>query len=135
MSEPTVLLQFVTYQRDLRPSGRRIWSDGRVQRAAEDNPLPGSGERLDLDREIAWADEQTLSAEQIAALRDAILAVRFFDLPVRMLINYCKEDPGTTIWTAMVDGRSGRVVVFDPRPRRSPELDTLLARLTEVLAP
>jgi hypothetical protein len=134
MAERTVLLQHVTNQRTERPGGLRIWSDGLVQRPAENNPPPGPTDRLDLDRELQWRDERTLTEEQTRAIREAIQDVGFFDLPPRMLINYCKEDPGTAIWTVNLDRRSGRIVVYDPRPRRSAELDRLSAVLARVLA-
>ncbi len=134
MAERAVLLQYVTNQRTERPGGRRIWSDGLVQRCAEDNPLPGPTERLDLDRDLRWQDERRLTPDQVGAIRSAIHDIGFFDLPPRLLINYCKEDPGATIWTVNLDGRTGRVVAYDPRPKRSPELDRLTAILNDVLA-
>jgi hypothetical protein len=134
MSERTLLLQTVTTQRAERPSGLRIWSDGLVQRSAEDNPFPGPTERLDLDRELNWRDEHRLTPDQVGVIRDAIGEIGFFELPPRLLINYCKDDPGTTIWTVTVGRRTGHVVVYDPRPKRSLALDRLSALVNRVLA-
>ena len=133
MSERVVLIQQVTNQRTHPPTGFRIWSDGLVQRAA-DNPPPTETERLDVDRELKWRDETQLNDTQLQAIREAIQQVSFFDLPPRLLINYCKEDPGAAIWTVNLDGQSARVVVFDPRPKRRVELDRLSAALAEIRA-
>jgi|GEM_PF-6605875 hypothetical protein len=133
MSDRIIVLQKVISQRTQPPVGLRIWSDGLVQRPAADNPLPAATERLDKDRDLRWEDDRRLSRSQIEAVQEAIRQVGFFALPPVMLINYCKEDPGTAIWTANVDGQTARVVVFDPRPRRSAELDRLSAVLDEIL--
>ena len=133
MTERMVLIQCVTNQRTERPTGFRIWTDGLVQRSAPDNPLPGPTERLDVDRNLIWQDERHLDSEQVNAIRDAIYQVKFFELPPRLLINYCKEDPGTAIWTANVEGQTARVVVFDPRPRRSTALDTLSKQIGDII--
>jgi hypothetical protein len=133
MSDRVVVLQKVVNQRTEPPAGLRIWSDGLAQRPAADNPLPAATERLDKDRDLRWEDDRQLSRSQVAAVQEAIRKVGFFDLPPVMLINYCKEDPGTAIWTANVDGQTARVVVFDPRPRRSAELDRLSVALDEIL--
>ena len=55
----------------------------------------------------------------------------FFELEARLLINYCKEDPGVGIWEIELNGQRHRVVVFDPRPRRSPVIDSLLKALDQ----
>lgn len=133
MSDRVVVLQKVVNQRTAPPSGLRIWSDGLVQRSAADNPLPTATERLDKDRDLKWQDDGHLASSQVEVVREAIRQVGFFDLPPVMLINYCKEDPGTAIWAVNVDGQTARVVVFDPRPRRSAELDRLSAALDEIL--
>jgi hypothetical protein len=133
MSERTVLIQHVSYERTLPPAGRRIWSDGLVQRTADGNPLPGSTESLERDRELKWEDERQINEEQLETIRVAIRESGFFALPPRVTINYCKEDPGTTIWTVTLDGQTGRVVVYDPRPKRSKEIDLLIKTLKEVL--
>ncbi len=52
MTERTILVQRVINQRTEQPDGLRIWSDGLFQRTAEDNPPPGSMDRLDKDREL-----------------------------------------------------------------------------------
>jgi hypothetical protein len=134
MSERFVLLQRITNQRGERPVGVRIWSDGVVQRAADDNPPPGPTERLDVDRDLKWQDERRLDPQQVETIRTAIQDSGFFDLPPRLLINYCKEDPGAAIWIVNLSGRMARVVVYDPRPRRSPELDQLSALLDSALS-
>lgn len=133
MTERMVLIQCVIAQRTECPTGFRIWTDGVVQHPTAHNPLPNPTERLDLDRPLDWEDECQLNMDQVNAIRDAIRQVKFFDLPPRLLINYCKEDPGTAIWTVNVDGQTGRVVVFDPRPRRSAELDTLSKHITDII--
>ncbi|MCC7449977.1 MAG: hypothetical protein IT324_21345 [Anaerolineae bacterium] len=133
MTERMVLVQCVITQRTERPAGFRIWTDGLVQRPAPDNSLPNATERLDLDRSLAWQDERRLSAAQINTIRETIHQIQFFDLPPRLLINYCKEDPGTAIWTVNVDGQTGRVVVFDPRPRRSEALDMLSKHISDII--
>jgi len=133
MTERMVLVQCIITQRAERPAGFRIWTDGVVQRPAADNPLPNATERLDLDRSVAWQDEGQLDADEVNTIRDTIHQIKFFELPSRLLINYCKEDPGTAIWTVNVDGQTARVVVFDPRPRRSEALDTLSKSITDII--
>jgi len=124
-----VVLQYIINQRGEVPTGQRVLDDGTVQRVSASNPMPGETERLDLDRELAWEPVGHLSAEQVNAISSAVADGGFFDLEPKLLINYCKEDPGTGIWTANVGGRSYRVVVFDPRPRRSAVIDSLLELL------
>ncbi len=134
MTDPQIVLQYVIMQRDQHPTGRRVLADGKVQRTTADNALPTPDDRLDLDRALTWEDEQLLPSEKLQAIRQAVLDSDFFDLPARLLINYCKEDPGTAIWTANVADRQARVVVFDPRPKRSAEIDRLLAALNSILS-
>ena len=133
MAERTILLQYVINQRSEPPRGLRIWSDGAVQRPADDNPLPTATELLEKDRALNWIDTQVLVGEQIETIREAIRSSGIFDLPPRLLINYCKEDPGTAIWSVHLDGQSARVVVYDPRPRRSAEIDQLFQAINAVL--
>jgi len=133
MSEPVILLQYVTQQRDQRPAGLRIWSDGSVQHAAPDNALPGPTQRIDVDREIQWQDQAALSPTQVETLQGVMRECGLFDLPAKLLINYCKDDPGTTIWMANLDGKMAHIIVYDPRPKRSAELDKLLTALNELL--
>jgi hypothetical protein len=132
MTEPYILLQSVTTERTAAPSGFRVWSDGNVQRTA-DNPIPSPTERLDKDRELNWQDSGRLAPEQVEQLKTAILENGIIDLPPSLTINYCKEDPPTAIWTINVDGRIARIVVWDPRPRRSAEFDRLSAVVAELL--
>ncbi len=134
MPEAEILIQFVTVQRTERPVGQRILQDGRLQRTADDNALPNATEALEKDRDLRWIDIRVLTALQIQAVKDAVVGCGFFDLPARLLINYCKEDPGTQIWTANIDGRKARVVIYDPKPHRSPEVDRLQAALAPILA-
>ncbi len=129
MAERVVVIQYVINQRAERPTGLRIWSDGMVQHCADDAPLPSDTERLDQDRDLPWQDVRQLSAVETETVRTIVRQSGFFALPPMLLINYCKEDPGAAIWTATVDGRTARVVVFDPRPRRDPVID----KLTDVL--
>jgi hypothetical protein len=133
MPERTILIQYVVNQRNERPTGWRVWSDGQVQRCADDNSPPGMTDLLERDRELNWQDEKQLGAEQVDVLRATIRESGFFDLPPRLLINYCKDDPGTAIWTVNLGGQTARVVVYDPRPRRSAEIDKLLAELNAVV--
>lgn len=133
MPETDILIQYVTVQRTERPAGRRVLQNGTVQRTTDDNPLPGPDELLERDRSLIWQDVKRLTTEQVQLIKDAVTASGFFDLPARLLINYCKEDPGATIWTVDIDGRKGRVVLYDPKPRRSPELDKLLQLITPIL--
>ncbi len=133
MVDRVVVLQKVIIQRAERPSGLRIWSDGLVQHPMADNPLPTATERLDKERDLKWQDDSQLTDRQVEAIREAIRQASFFDLSPVLLINYCKEDPGTAIWTVNLDGQMARVVVFDPRPRRNAELDRLSAALNEIL--
>ncbi len=58
----------------------------------------------------------------------------FFELQPVLLINYCKEDPGKAIWTVTPDGQTARVVVFDPRPRRSTAIDLLNQAIDRIFA-
>lgn len=132
MLERTVLVQLVTIQRAERPTGLRVWSDGVVQRGIGEQP--GPTELLEKDRPLDWTDTQILNAEKMDAIRNAIGQSGFFNLEPRLLINYCKEDPGVAIWTVNLDGQTARVVVYDPKPRRSPELDRLLQAINGVLA-
>ena len=130
---PTLLIQQVVNQREERPKGWRIWTDGLLQRTSDDNPLPGPTDRLDVDRELAWVDVRQLDESQLAAVRTAVEQAKFFDLPPRLTINYCKEDPGAAIWTVNLDGNSARVVVYDPRPKRNAALDALNDLLRDLL--
>src|SRR5262245_56991281 len=125
MLERNLLIQYVTHQRAERPIGLRVWADGLVETVAPDNLLPGPTESLERDRDLKWQAKQTLFAQQVEAIKTAIRENKFFELEPRLLINYCKEDPSTMIWTVNLDGQSWRVVVFDPRPRRHPQLDRL----------
>jgi hypothetical protein len=134
MSERTILLQQVIYQRTEPPKGFRIWSDGTVQRCAEDNALPGATERLDQDRAITWHDDGLLASEQLDEIRNTIRQCGFLKLPPALTINYCKDDPGAAIWTTTVDEQTIRVVLWDPKPRRSPEIDQLIEIVNTVLA-
>ncbi len=134
MAERIVVIQYVINQRNERPTGLRIWSDGLVQRCAADAPLPGATERLDRDRDLPWQDTGQLATTELEKVRNAVLQSGFFDLPSMLLINYCKEDPGTAIWTVTIEGRTARVVVFDPRPRRDPAIDHLIAVLDGIHA-
>lgn len=133
MPERDILIQYVINRRNERPSGLRIWLDGLVQRCAADNSPLGMTDLLERDRDLQWQDEKQLSVEQVDAIRVAIQDSGFFDLPPRLLINYCTEDPGTAIWTVNLDGQTARVVVYDPRPKRSTEIDRLLAELNAVV--
>ena len=130
MPDSNVVIQCVIVQRNQQPTGWRILTDGRVQRTATDNPVPDPDEILEKDRMLTWLDGRSLSAAEIAEVKTAVEQSGFFDLQPRLLINYCKEDPGTAIWTANVDGHQARVVLYDPKPKRSAELDTLTARLS-----
>lgn len=132
MSEPDILIQYVTVERTQHPTGRRVLVDGTLQHTTADNPLPGPDDLLDRDLTLAWMTEHRLSPDKIAAIKKAINESGIFDLPPRLLINYCKEDPGVTIWTINVDSRRARVVLFDPKPKRSPELDRLLLALKSI---
>jgi hypothetical protein len=129
----SVLLQYVIIQRTDPPVGLRILSDGRLERAAADNPLPGPADRLEFDRPIAWELDRQLAESAIGALKAAVIESGFFNLEPRILINYCKEDPGVAIWNANVDGQSARVVLYDPRPRRSAEIDRLLKAIDTIV--
>jgi hypothetical protein len=133
MAERSILLQYIINQRTERPVGLRIWSDGELQRPAETNLPPDPTARLDNDRDLDWQTVSQLSVEQVEEIKQAVQQIGFFDLPPRLLINYCKEDPGTMIWTVNLDGQTHRVVVFDPRPKRSAQLDQLSATLKNIL--
>jgi hypothetical protein len=132
MAQRIVLVQVVTIQRAEHPTGLRIWSDGTVQRGIGE--LPGPTELLEKDRALDWTDIHTLNDDQLDTVRSIIRQSGIFDLEPRLLINYCKEDPGVAIWTVSLDGQTARVVVYDPRPRRSPQLDRLMQVINGVLA-
>jgi hypothetical protein len=134
MTERSVLLQQIVYQRTERPKGFRIWSDGTVQRCAEDNALPEPNERLDRERAVKWEDDRILTPEQLDEIRNSIRQSGILNLPPALTINYCKEDPGAAHWLATVDDQTVRVVLWDPKPRRSPEIDQLIATVNAVLA-
>jgi hypothetical protein len=129
----SVLIQHVTHQRTERPTGQRVWSDGLVQRVANDNPLPSLTESLERDKDLNWEDEHQINETQVDAIRHTIRTSGFLELPPRLTINYCKEDPGTTIWTVNLDGQTVRVVVYDPRPKRNPAIDLLIQTLKETV--
>lgn len=131
MSE--LLLQYVTIERTIPPQGRRILQDGTLQTPSPDNPLPGVSDLLEKDRPLQWVDVRKLSAEELEKVREAVRGSGIFDLPSRILINYCKEDPPTQIWTLDLDGQIHRVVLYDPKPRRAAEIDTLLAALAPLV--
>src|SRR5258707_14253865 len=106
MPERSLLIQYVTYQRSEPPAGLRIWTSGLLQRVSPDNPLPGPTESLERDRDLKWQDESQLTADQLEIIKAAIRQNKFFALESRLLINYCKEDPGTMIWTVNLDGQT-----------------------------
>jgi len=128
-----LLLQYVTIERTIPPQGRRILQDGTLQTTAPDNSLPGVSDFLEKDRPLQWIDVRKLSAEEVETIKESIRKSGIFDLPSRILINYCKEDPGTQIWTIDLDGQIHRVVLYDPKPRRAAEIDTLLAALAPIV--
>ena len=132
MAERTVLVQVVTIQRADRPTGLRIWSDGTVQHGIGEKP--GQTELLEKDRVLDWTDINILNGDQLATIGTEIAQSGIFGLEPRLLINYCKEDPGVAIWTVNLDGQTARVVIYDPRPRRSPELDRLWQAINGVIA-
>jgi hypothetical protein len=134
MTDRHVLIQSVTIQRTEVPKGFRVWSDGAVEHTAPDNALPGPTERLDRDRDLIWQSAGQLTADQVEQLSTAIVESGIFDLPPSLLINYCKDDPGVAIWTVNIDGRVARILVYDPRPRRSAELDKLSAFIAAITA-
>lgn len=129
-----ILIQYVTIQRTVPPTGTRVLQDGTLQHTTTDNPLPTETEALEKDRSLTWQTIRTLSSEDLAAIKVAVAQSGFLELPPRILINYCKEDPGTQIWTVALPEASARVVLYDPRPRRSPEIDSLLSALAPLLA-
>lgn len=130
-----IIIQVVTHQRGEAPNGLRVLADGAVQQPppnAPENAAPAPTARLDHDRPLVWQTLKTLDADALNAVIMAVRAANFAALPTQMLINYCKEDPGTAIWQAAIDGETYRVVVWDPRPRRSAALDTLMAALAQI---
>lgn len=129
---PDILIQYVIIERTQHPTGRRVLADGTLQRTIADNPPPDPDELLDRDRALDWNTQRRLSAEDIQAIKQAINESGIWELPPRLLINYCKEDPGVAIWTVHVEDRQTRVVVYDPKPKRSPELDRLLLALNPI---
>jgi hypothetical protein len=129
-----VFLEYVINERGQRPGGLRIMDDGEVLQPADSNSPPEPTARLDKDRSVAWETQRRLSAEELETLRTAVQNTKFFELPPQLLINYCKEDPGTAIWKINIGEQSLRVVVFDPRPKRSADIDSILAALKSVLA-
>lgn len=130
-----MLLQYVIIQRDQAPEGRRVWTDGHYERTSPGNALPTAVELLDKDRLLDWQPQGNLSPEQLERLQMAIRASGFFQLQPKLLINYCKEDPGVAIWTVALDGQEARVVLYDPRPRRSAQIDSLLGVLADLIGP
>lgn len=130
MNTAAILIQAVTIQRKNAPLGKRILQSGLIQYTTPDNPRPNDTESLEKDRTLNWTDGELLAAEALAQVKTAIQSSKIFDLPGRILINYCKEDPGTQIWYVEIDEQRTRVVLFDPKPKRSSELDQLIAHLT-----
>lgn len=128
-----VVLQYIVNQRGSAPTGLRITADGNVSRPAPDSAPPGPTARLDMERQdVVWVAVGQIGPEGVEALREALRANRFLELPARLLINYCKEDPPAALWTATLDGQTVRVTVFDPRPKRSTEIDGVLAALQRI---
>jgi len=128
-----IVLQYIVNQRGSAPTGLRVAADGTVSRPAADSAPPGPTARLDVERpDVVWVDIGHIGVEGVESVREALRANRFFELPARLLINYCKEDPPAAIWTATLDGKTTRVTVFDPRPKRSAEIDGLLAALQRI---
>src|SRR5258708_29308615 len=106
MTDGTILVQWVNRQRTEPPTGLRIWWDGVVERCSSANPLPSATERLDKDTEFLWQIEKTLSADQVESIQTAIRHSGIFEMYPVLLINYCKEDPGSAIWIANLDGKT-----------------------------
>jgi hypothetical protein len=131
--EPEIIMQVVVNERGERPNGLRILADGAVQQPTPDTPPIAGGERLDREGKIAWHTLKIIDSAALDRVRDAVRAADFAALPPQMLINYCKEDPGTAIWHVHIDGAHWRVLVWDPRPRRSPALDRLMAALVQIV--
>jgi hypothetical protein len=131
---PEVLIQYLLQQRGERPTGFRIWPDGRVEHCAATNPVPTPTARLDHEPELIWQESGRLDTAQLGAVKEAIRQAKLEALPPRLLINYCKEDPGAALWTFNLDGQSGQITVYDPHPKRHPQLDTLLAQLQTMVA-
>jgi hypothetical protein len=129
------IIQVVIQQRGERPTGRRLLADGAVQVVGPNNPPPPATERLDRDRALDWETVGQVGAAQVAEVVTAILASGVFDLPPALLINYCKEDPGTAIWVFRAGDKSTRIIVWDPKPKRDASLDHLSALLTALVAP
>jgi hypothetical protein len=124
MSE--ILVQYVVNQRGELPKGWRVLSNGQAQKISANNPLPSPTERLDVPREVLWQDWGLLLEPALAALQAALRTSGILALPAKLLINYCKEDPGAGLWLVNLDGQSARIVVYDPRPKRDAGLDALL---------
>ena len=117
MTERTVLVQVVTIQRAERPTGLRLLSDGAVQRGS--GTLPNATEPLEKDRTLDWTDSGLLNDDELNVVRAAIRQGGFFDLEPRLLINYCKDDPGVAIWTVNLDDRqsgSWSTIQATPQP-------------------
>jgi len=130
-----ILLQYQVNERGQKPSGLRLYDDGRMQRPSPENSLPGATDRLDQPRSLIWVEDRTLNPAQINSVKESIRACGFFGLPAKLLINYCKEDPPAAIWSITLDDFSHQVVVYDPRPKRSKEIDLLLEALEALLKP
>ena len=79
---------------------------------------------------LNWQPAEMLTPDQIQAIQTAIRESGFFNLQPRLLLNYCKEDPGVAIWHVWIDDHQARVVVYDPKPKRAAELDKLQAALS-----
>ncbi len=131
---PEVLIQYVLQQRGERPVGFRIWPDGRTEQCAATNSTPDPSARLDREPELTWQPGGSLDRAQLEALRAAIREAKLSALPSKLLINYCKDDPGSAIWTFNLDGEAGQITVYDPHPKRYPQLDMLLAQLQAMVA-
>ena len=130
----SILIQCVIIQRDQVPSGWRVLIDGRYERTSVDNAAPTATELLDRDRALNWQSAGILSIDQVQAIQLAIRESGFFNLQPRLLINYCKEDPGVAIWHVSIGDEQARVVVYDPKPKRSVELDKLRTMLNQYVA-
>jgi len=130
---PAILIQYVIVQRDQVPTGQRILTDGHFERTTVGNDRPTPIEPLDRDRVLNWQSEGVITAAQMETIKAKIHESGFFNLQPKLLINYCKEDPGVGIWTVNVDGRQMRVVVYDPKPKRAIEIDILRTLLVEMI--
>jgi len=122
-----ILVSYVTRPMHGRPSGIRVWDDGRVELK--------SGARTSTGLEPGWQRVTRLGPSQLKQLRAFIQQSGLFDLPSEIPAPRGMRDAAVCEWQAEADGRSAHVTVHgwsDENPAARPlralvmQMDTLI---------